>query len=117
MTLASDMQGDFEAVIVGDFGETVTFMSRNGNDNFVSTEDVSALREARTRDDGQGPPSGKAAESRVRWHLANADMGGVEPKPRDRIKDAANVQYVVTGVRLESWGSRWVCETVRAVGT
>jgi len=110
-----DISGDFE--LVTDNLEEVTFQSRGKGDVFTDHPCVTALRRARERGETGSPPVGsKVAQGTLTWHLTASDLiEGVEPKPRDRIVDDDGVVWIITKATLQTFSSRWRCETYKAV--
>lgn len=108
MSFADDIAGDFAAVV--DNLETVTFRRRGAGDSFSDTGGVTALRRALERSFGSGN-SALAADSMV-WHLEASDITS-KPKQGDRIKDAAEVEWVIGRVSGQTFLNRWRCETTK----
>lgn len=111
-----DIADDFELVV--DDLELVTFRRKAaGTDTFTNIADITALRRAEKRIERKAPHGATVAVVSCRWHLDAEGTEGYHPAPRDRIRDAAGVEFVVERCDISTNRTRYVCDTTRLNST
>ena len=86
--------------------ETVTYYVRTVTNAFADGKQVhNAKRRAASKNELQ--TSGLFGKVALTWHLWRVKLGGITPKPNDKIKDARGRYWSVKEVEVQSFGNRF----------
>ena len=102
---ATLIQDDFDFF---DELELVTFRSLQPDGTYTDTANVKALRREVSVRRASADPAGEVYARETVWHLKAKDLGTVECKPNDVVRQASGVEWVASAdVRLQTLGTRW----------
>lgn len=106
-----DVTGDFLGF---DNLVTVTVSDRDpdSGSQIAAYGGVRALRVSTSHDVSNLSEDGEVLTVETTWHLYAADLGGYQPKRRDRIAVGAEV-WSIDSVSVETLASRFVCKAHR----
>lgn len=104
MTVTSDL-ADAHSVIEG--VEDVTFTPQNPAGAAIAN--VKALRRELSKSAQYLGAAAGIEPTDVPWHLWSATLGGLAPKPGDKITDAAGTSWRIISSTFSPRTSRWRC--------
>lgn len=95
--------------------ETVSLLPRGPGDTYPTTiAGLTAIRRVLDKKDAR-VQQGLVAAGTIVFHLQVATLAGHVARQHDKLVDANGLVYLIDDARLETWDSRWRCETTKAV--